>query len=190
MFPKAAKSYFLRQDDVHGVLRLFLSCAARLSQQVLPLLSNELAVLGVSQPRLAAAKKHNAGRSQDDQAGQQGQHSEADELTVCDQDAGGMDCLLQRDLQQVSFRWSEELVEGVSGDGVVLRGQREHSALCDPVADHLALGLQSVLQGTRGACERLLANTPEGSIRLTDARTPVAAGKVRARREASGDVTC
>lgn len=94
MSPKACESNLLRQDDVYRVLRLLLARAACLSQQVFSLLSNKLAILGISQPGLATAKKHNACGAQDDQAGKQGQHAEADELTVGDQDAGGVDGLL------------------------------------------------------------------------------------------------
>lgn len=103
MSPKAGESNLLRQDDVHGVLRLLLARAACFSQQVFPLLPNELAVLGVGQPGLTAAKKHDACGAQDDQAGEQGQHAEADQLTMGDQQPGGVDCLLQGDLQQVSL---------------------------------------------------------------------------------------
>lgn len=58
-----------------------------------------------------------------------------------DQNTGGVDCLLQGDLEQVSLRRSEELMEGVSREGVVLRGQREHSG-----ADRFGPGFWSVLQ--------------------------------------------
>lgn len=88
MSPKAGESNFLRQDDVYRVLRLILARAASFPQQVFPLLSNKLAVPGISQPCLAAAKKHNACGAQDDQAGEQRQHAEADQLTVGDEDAG------------------------------------------------------------------------------------------------------
>lgn len=69
MSPKAGESNLLRQDDVYCVLRLLLAHASCLSQQVFPLLPNELAVLCISQPRLTPAKKHNACSAQDDQAG-------------------------------------------------------------------------------------------------------------------------
>lgn len=69
--PKAGESNLLRQDDVYRVFRLFLARAASFSQQVLPLLPDKLAVLGIRQPRLTAAKKHNACSAQDDQAGEQ-----------------------------------------------------------------------------------------------------------------------
>ncbi|KAG7224167.1 hypothetical protein INR49_019902 [Caranx melampygus] len=65
---------------------------------VLPLLPNKLAVLGISQPCLTAAKKHNACGAQDDQAGEQGQYAKTDELTLGDEDTGGVDSLLQGDL--------------------------------------------------------------------------------------------
>lgn len=51
------------------MLRLFLARPAALSQQVFPLLPDKLAVLGISQPRLTAAKKHDSRGAQDDQAG-------------------------------------------------------------------------------------------------------------------------
>lgn len=69
--PKAGESNLLWQDDVYRVFRLFLACAASFSQQVLPLLPDKLAVLDIRQPRLTAAKKHNACSAQDDQAGEQ-----------------------------------------------------------------------------------------------------------------------
>lgn len=138
------------------MLRLFLAHAAALSQQVFPLLPNKLAVLGISQPRLTAAKKHNAHRAQDDQAGEQGQHAEADELTVGDEDTGGVDRLLQGDLEEVSLRRSEELVEGVGREGVVLRSQRKHSVVYRPGTDRLGPGLWLVLQGTCGTCKPFL----------------------------------
>lgn len=76
------------------MLLLFLAVAACLSQQVFPLLPNKLAVLGISQPCFAAAKKHDACGTQDHQAGEKGQHTKAEELTVGDQDARGMNRLL------------------------------------------------------------------------------------------------
>lgn len=85
------------------------------------MLPNKLAVLGIGQPRLTAAKKHNARSAQDDQAGEQGQHAKADKLTMGYEDAVGVDCLLQGDLEQISLRRSEKLVEGVSREGIVLR---------------------------------------------------------------------
>ncbi len=140
------------------------------------MLPNKLAALGISQPRLTAAKKHNARSAQDDQAGEQGQHAEADELTVGDEDAGGVNCLLQGDLEQVSLRWSEELVEGVSREGVVLWSQRKHSVVHRPGANRLGPGFRPVLQGTCGTCKPFLADAPEGSIRLTNTRALVGAG--------------
>ncbi len=189
MSPKASEPNLLRQDDVYRVLRLFLVCATSLSQQVFPLLTNKLAVLGIRQPRLTAAKKHNACGSQDDQAGEQGQHAEADELTVGDEDPGGVDCLLQGDFEQVSLRGSEKLVEGVSRERVVLRSQRQHSVVQRPGTNWLRLGLQPVLQGTCGASKPFLANTPEGSIRLTNACAPVGARPAGTGREAGGVIT-
>lgn len=177
MSPLAGESNLFRQDDIYRVLCLFLSHASCLSQQVFPLLSNQLAVLGISQPRLAAAKKHNAHSAQDDQAGEQGQHAKADKLTMGDDDALGVDRLLQGDLQQVPLRLSEELVEGVSGDRIVLRSQRQDS------------DLWTLLQGTRGTREPFLANAPESSTRLSDTRSPVATRSSNAGREAGGVVT-
>lgn len=153
------------------------------------MLPNKLAVLGISQPRLTSAKKHNACSTQDDQAGEKGQHAEAHELTVGDEDAGGVDCLLQGDLEQVSLRRPEKLVEGVSGEGVMLRSQRKHSVVHGPGADRLGPGLRSVLQGTRGTCKPLLANAAEGSIGLTNTCAPVGTGPAGARREAGAVIT-
>lgn len=106
-----------------------------------------------------------------------------------DEDAGGVDCLLKRDLEQVSLGRSEELVEGVSREGVVLRSQRKHSVVHRPGPNRLGSGLRSVLQGTGGTCKPFLANAPEGSIRLTNTRAPVGAGPAGAGREASGVIT-
>lgn len=188
MSPKARESNLLWQNDVHRVLRLFCAGSTRFLQQMFPLLPDQLAVLGVSQPRLTAAKKHNARGTQDDEAGEQGQHAEADELPVGDQDARGMDRLLQGDLEQVSVGRSEEFVEGVCREGVMLRSQREHPVLHVPGTAKFGLGLWSVLQGTRGACKPLRANAPEGSIRLTVARAAIGTGPAGAGREAAGVV--
>lgn len=152
------------------------------------MLSYKLAVLGISQPRLAAAKKHNACGAHDDQAGEQGQHAEADKLTVGDQDAGGVDGLLQGDLEQVSLRWSEQLVEGVSREGVVLRSESEHPVVHGPGAGRFGSGLRSVPQGARGACKPFLANAPEGSVRLTNTCALVGTGLAGAGREAGAVV--
>lgn len=106
-----------------------------------------------------------------------------------DKDAGGVDCLLQGDLEQVSLRRSEELVEGVSREGVVLRSQRKHSVVHGPGADWLGPGFWPVLQGTCGTCKPFLANAPEGSIRLTNTRAPVGARPAGAGRQAGGVIT-
>lgn len=98
MSPKAGESNLLGQDDVYGVLRLFLVSGAGLSQQVFPLLPNKLAILGISQPCLTATKKHNACGAQDNQAGEQGQYAKTDQLTLGDEDTRGVDGLLQGDL--------------------------------------------------------------------------------------------
>lgn len=189
MSPKAGEPNLLRQDDVYGVARLILAHSAGLSQQVFPLLPNKLAVLGVSQPRLAAAKKHDTCGAKDDQAGEQGQHAKTDKLTVCDEDARGVDRLLQGNLEQISLRGSEQLVEGVSRERVMLRSQREHSVIHRPGTGLLGLGLRSVLQGTFGTREPFLANTPERPIRLIDTSAAVGAGLAGAGREAGGVVT-
>ena len=189
MSPKAGESYLFRQDDVYWVLRLFLARPAALSQQVFPLLPDELAVLGISQPRLAAAKKHDSRGAQDDQAGEQGEHAEANELPVGDEDAGGVHRLLQGDLEQVPVRRPEKLVEGVSREGVVLRSQGKHSVVHRPGTDRLGPGFGPVLQGTCGTCKPLLANAPECSIRLTNTHAPVGAGPAGAGREAAGVIT-
>lgn len=148
-----------------------------------PLLANEPAVFNVSQPCLTAAEEHNAGGSQDNQACDQSQHTEANQLTVGDEDAPGVDCLLQGDLKQVSLRRSEKLVEGVSGEGIMLRGQCEHSMIHWPGAD-----LCPLLHSTRGPFEPSRADATEGPVRLADARAPVAARRSSAGREAGGVV--
>lgn len=124
MSPKAAESDLLRQDDVHRVLLLLLARASCLPQQVLPLLAHQLAVLGVGQPRLATAEEHDSRGAQDHQAGEQRQQAEAEQLAVGDQDATGVHRLLQGDFEQVPLGRPEELVEGVSRQGVVLWCQR------------------------------------------------------------------
>lgn len=189
MSPKAGESNLLRQDDIYRVLRLLLAGGAGLSQQVFPLLSNKLAVLGISHPCLTAAKEHDTCGSQDDQAGKEGQHAEADDLTVGDKEARGVHRLLQGDLEQVPLGWPEELVEGVSRDGVVLRSQSKHSVLHRPDADRLGFCLRSVLQGTCGTCKPFLADAEEGSIWLADTRAPVGARPAGAWREAAGVIT-
>lgn len=184
MSPKAGESNLFWQDDVYRVLRLFLARAAHLLQQVLPLLSNELAVLGVSQPRLAAAKEHDSRRAQDNQAGEQGQYAEADELTVGDEDARRVHRLLQGDLKQVSLRWPQQLVEGVGREGVVLRREGKRS-----VVRWLGSGLGSVMKRTRGTRKPFLASAPKRAVRLSDAGSLVGAGLAGAGRQAGGVVT-
>lgn len=121
--PEAAESDLLRQDDVHRVLLLLPARASRLPQQVLPLLAHQLAVLGVGQPRLTAAEEHNARGAQDHQAGEKCQQAEAEQLAVGDQHSAGVHRFLQGDLELVPLGRPEELVEGVSRQGVVLRCQ-------------------------------------------------------------------
>lgn len=89
MSAKAAQPDLLREDDVDGVLRLLVppAAATHLLQQVLSLLSHQLAVLRVSQPRFASAKKNDARGAQNNQAGEQGQHAKAQQLSVGDEDA-------------------------------------------------------------------------------------------------------
>jgi len=133
--PKARESNLLWQDDVYGVLWLLLARAANFSQQVLPLLPNKLAVLCISQPRLTAAKKHNSCSAQNNQAGEQGQHAKAYKLTVGNKNTRRVDGLLQGDLEQVSLRWSQQLVKGMSGEGVVLWSESKHSVVQWPSTD-------------------------------------------------------
>lgn len=181
--PKAGESNLLGQDQVYRVLQLFLARAAGFSQQVVPLLPNELAVLGVGQPRLAAAEEHDARGAQDDEAGEQGQHAKAEQLTVGDEDARGVDRLLQGDLEQISLRGSEQLVEGVSREGVMLRSEREHPVVRGPASDRSGPGPGSFLQGTSRPGKAFLANAPERSVGLTHARAPVGAGPAAAGRQ-------
>lgn len=108
---------------------------------------------------------------------------------MADQDTGGVDCLLQGDLEQVSLRRSEELVEGVSREGVVLRAQRENSVFHRSGTDRFGPGLRSVLLRTCGTCKPFLANTPESAIRLTDTRAPSGAWPACTGREAGGVIT-
>lgn len=170
------------------MLLLLLARAPCLFEQVFPLLPHQLAVLGVGQPRLAAAEEHDARRAQDDQAGEQGQHAEADELAVGDEDALGVHRLLQRDLQQVPLGRPEELVEGVRGQGVVLRREREHSVVHGPGDRRLGPGFRPVLLGTAGTREPFLANAAEASVGLTDTGAPVGARPSGAGRRAAGVV--
>lgn len=184
MSPKAGESNLFRQDDVYGVLRLLRGDASRLPQQVFPLLPDKPAVLDVGQPRLAAAEEHDPGGSQDDQAGDQRQHSEADQLPVGDQDAAGVHRLLQGDLQQVPLRRPEELVEGVSGEGVVLRGQRQHPVVPRPGGGDL----RPMLLSARGSLEPPRADAAERTVGLGDARAPVAARRPGAGPGGGGGV--
>lgn len=181
MSPKAGESNLLRQDDIYRVLRLLLAHPSCFSEQVFPLLSNKLAVLGIGQPRLTAAKKNNARSSKYDQAGEQGQHAEADELTVGDEEAGGVHSLLQGDLEEVSLRRSKELVKGVSRERVVLRSQSKQPVVHGPGADWFGPCFWSVLQRTCGTCKPFLANTAEGSIWLTNTHALVGAGPASTR---------
>lgn len=171
------------------MLQLFLGSAAGFSQQVFPLLPYKLAVLGVSQPRLTAAKKHNTCGAQDDETGEQGQHPKTHKLSMGDEDAGGVDCLLQGNLEQISLRGSEELVESVSRKGVMLWSQSEHSVGHRPGTHQLGPGLKSVLQGTCWTSKPFLANAPECSIRLTNTCAPVGTGLAGAGRERGGVIT-
>lgn len=184
MPPKAGQSNLFWQDDVYRVLRLFLARAANLFQQVFPLLSNELAVLGVSQPRLAAAKEHDSCSAQDNQAGEQGQYAEADELSVGDEDARRVHRLLQGDLKQVSLRCSQQLVKGVGREGVVLWSESKHSVVHWLGTSRLGSGLGSVMKRTRGTRKPFLASAAKRSVGLTDARSLVGAGLAGAGRQA------
>lgn len=150
------------------------------------MLPHELAILDISQPCLTATKKHNARSAQDHQTGKQGQHAKADKLTMGDEDAPGMDCLLQGDLKKVSLRWSDKLVEGVSRKGIVLRSQRKHSVIHRLGTDWRGPGLWPVLQGTCRPRKPFLANALEGSIRLTDTCAPAATWFSGAGGEAAG----
>lgn len=96
---------------------------------------------------------------------------------------------LQGDFEQVSLRRSEELVEGVSREGVVLRGQSKHPVVCRPGTDRLGSGLRPVLQGACGTCKPFLANAPEGSVRLTNTGALIGTGPTGAGREAGGVIT-
>ncbi|TNN36994.1 hypothetical protein EYF80_052847 [Liparis tanakae] len=168
--PEAGEADLLRQDEVHAAARLLrarLLLAARgagSAQQALPLLPEQLAVLGVGSPRRAAPEEHDARGAQDHRAGEQRQHAEADELAVGGEDAGRARRVPQGDLQQVSVGRPEELVEAVGGEGVVLRRQREHSAVRGPGAD--------LPQGARGTREPFVAGAPEGAVGPADARPP------------------
>lgn len=106
-----------------------------------------------------------------------------------DKDAMRVDCLLQGDLEQVSLRWSEKLVEGVSRERVVLGSQCKYSVIHRPGADWLGPGLRPVLQGTCGTCKPFLANALEGSIRLTKTRAPVGTWPSGTGRGAAGVIT-
>lgn len=106
-----------------------------------------------------------------------------------DKDAMRVDCLLQGDLEQVSLRRSEKLVEGVSRERVVLGSQCKYSVIRRPGADWLGPGLRPVLQGTCGTCKPFLANALEGSIRLTKTRAPVGTRPSGTGRGAAGVVT-
>lgn len=166
------------------MLRLFLARAADLFQQVFPLLPNELAVLCISQPRLATAEEHDSCSAQDNQAGEQGQQAEADELSVGDEDARRVHRLLQGDLKQVSLRWSQQLVKGVGREGVVLRSQSKHSVVHWLGASSLGSALGSVMKGTRGTRKPFLASAAKRSVGLTDARSLVGTGLAGAGRQA------
>lgn len=173
---KAGESNLLWEDDIYRVFHVLLAGASSFSQQVFSLLTYELAVLGICHPCLTATKKHDARGAQDDQAGEQGQDAEADELTLSDQDSRRVDGLFQGDLQQVSFGRSEQPVEGVSREGVMLWGQRIRPVVCGPGAAQLGPAPRSVLQGTRETCQPFGTNAAKGSIRLTDTRAPISAG--------------
>lgn len=190
MSPEAGESNLFWQDDVYRVLRFFLARAASFPQQVFPLLPHKLAVLGVGQPRLAATKEDYSCGAQDNQTGEQGQHAETDELAVGDEDASGVDRLLQGDLQQVSLRWSEQLVKGVGREGVVLRSESKSSVLHWSGIGRPGPGSLSVMEGTGGTRVPFLANAAEGSVGLTDARSIVGARCARAGGEAAGVVAC
>lgn len=95
-----------------------------------------------------------------------------------DEDAAGVDRLLQGDLKQVPLRRSEKLVEGVSGEGIMLRGQCKHSMIHWPGAD-----LCPLLHSTRGPFEPPWADATESPVRLANARAPVAARRSSTGRE-------
>lgn len=187
---KAAQPDLLGEDDVDRVLGLVLppAPAAHLLQQVLPLLPDQLAVLCVSQPRLASAKEHDARGAQNNQAGEQGQHAKAHQLPVGDQDALRVHRLLQGDFEEVPVRRAQQLVEGVSREGVVLRCERENPMLHRLRRDRLDSHSGSVLERTGGTRKPLLAKAAEGPVRLPHARAAVSAGPTGARRQVQGVV--
>lgn len=76
----AAQLDFLRQDDVERML-----LAVRRSQEQIPLLPHQLAVLSVGHPRLTAGEEDDARRDQDHQTGEETQNGEADDLAASDQ---------------------------------------------------------------------------------------------------------
>lgn len=188
MSPETGESNLFWQDDVYRVLRFFLARAASFFQQVFPLLPNKLAVLGVGQPRLAATKEDYSCGAQDNQTGKQGQNAEADELAMRDEDARGVDRLLQGDFEQVPFRRSEQLLKSVGRKGVVLRIKPKRSVLHRSGTCRFGSGSLPVMEGTGGTCEPFLANAAEGSVRLTDAHSLIGTRPARAGREAVGFV--
>lgn len=99
-----------------------------------------------------------------------------------------MNRLLQGDLEQVSLGWSKQFVECMSREGVVLWSQSKHS-VHRLGSSRLGSVPWSVLQGACGTCKPFLANTPEGSIRLTDTGALVGTGPAGAGREAGGVIT-
>lgn len=104
------------------------------------------------------------------------------------EDTGRVNRLLQGDLEQISLRWSQQFVEGMSGEGVVLWSQSKHS-VHRLGSNRLGSVSWSVQQGACGTCKPFLANAPEGSIKLTDTGALVGTGPPGAGREAGGVIT-
>lgn len=110
-------------------------------EQVLPLLSHQLAVFGVGHPGFAAAEKDDGGGAKHYQAGEEAKNGEANQLAARDQrSTRRVHRLLQRDLEQLALGRAQQLVEGVRWEAVVLRGQVA-------VAVTIAVGLQGLGPG-------------------------------------------
>lgn len=91
---------------------------------MLPLLSHQLAVLGVGHPGFAAAKEDDGGGAEHHQAGEQAQHREADQLAARHQRrTRRVHRLLKRDLEQLALGGPQQLVKGMCWEAIVLRGQ-------------------------------------------------------------------
>lgn len=177
MPPVVAQLDFLRQDDVDRML-----LAVGRSQEEIPLLPHQLAVLCVRHPRLTAVKKDDARRDQDHQTGEETQNGEADDLAAGDQRTGR--------LERLSLGRTQQLVESVGRYGVVTRTCRFHAGFGLELADMEFAG-RAGESGRTGAADPAVRVVEAGAsvharIGLADVRLDLTEGAGESRWTEAG----